>query len=87
MPALQVKLKRRKENNMNSDSVIIKIIIAILAFGGMLMLAALLVGLPIMWLWNAILPDLLGVSTVSFWQACGLFILVGILFRDFKPSK
>ena len=72
---------------MNSDSVIIKVIIAILAFGGMLMLAALLVGLPIMWLWNAILPDLLGVSTVSFWQACGLFILIGILFRDFKPSK
>lgn len=43
--------------------------IAVLAFGGL-----------IMYLWNAILPALLGVSVISFWQAVGLLVLCKILF-------
>ena len=33
-----------------------------------------------MTLWNALLPAILGVSTISFWQALGLLILSRILF-------
>lgn len=40
----------------------------------------------VMWLWNAILPDLLGVGTLSFWQALGLLVLSKILFGGFGGS-
>ncbi len=36
-----------------------------------------------MLLWNAVLPDLLHISSLNFWQAAGLFLLCKILFRNF----
>ena len=43
--------------------------LAILAFGG-----------AVMYLWNAVLPALLGLSVITFWQAVGLLVLCKILF-------
>jgi fucose permease len=37
----------------------------------------------VMWLWNAILPDVLHVSTISYWQAMGIFVLCKILFGGY----
>lgn len=37
----------------------------------------------VMKLWNAILPDVLHVSTISFWQAMGILVLSKILFGGF----
>ncbi|RFZ82991.1 hypothetical protein DYU05_12620 [Mucilaginibacter terrenus] len=34
----------------------------------------------VMLLWNALLPDILHVGTISYWQAAGIFILSKILF-------
>ncbi|QJD95614.1 hypothetical protein HH214_06885 [Mucilaginibacter robiniae] len=34
----------------------------------------------VMQLWNNLLPDILHVSTITFWQAMGIFILCKILF-------
>jgi len=52
----------------------------ILVFG----IAAILVfGLVVMGLWNAILPVVLGVKTISFWQALGILLLSKILFGGF----
>lgn len=45
--------------------------------------AALALGGIVKWLWNAILPPLLGVSLISFWQAVGLLVLCRILFGNF----
>ena len=40
-----------------------------------------------MWLWNAILPPLLGVKMLtSFWQALGLLVLSRILFGSFSKG-
>ncbi|HHB52318.1 MAG TPA: hypothetical protein ENK75_04655 [Saprospiraceae bacterium] len=33
----------------------------------------------LMFLWNAILPDLIGVNSISYWQSMGLLILSRIL--------
>lgn len=47
-----------------------------------------LAGLGVMTLWNALLPDIIGVSTITFWQALGLLVLSRILFggaRGFGP--
>ncbi|WP_018627252.1 hypothetical protein [Niabella aurantiaca] len=43
--------------------------VALFVFGGLVML-----------LWNAVLPDLLEVKRISFWQAVGLLLLSKILF-------
>ncbi|WP_205508527.1 hypothetical protein [Longitalea arenae] len=37
----------------------------------------------VMSLWNAILPNVLGVKTISFWQALGILVLSKILFSGF----
>lgn len=40
-------------------------------------------GYSVMFLWNAILPSVLGVATVTFWQAVGILVLSKILFGGF----
>lgn len=40
-------------------------------------------GAIVMLLWNAILPELFEVNSISFWQALGLLILCKILFGGF----
>lgn len=42
-----------------------------------------LVGWVVMSLWNAILPELLGVKTIGYWQSLGLLALCRILFGNF----
>lgn len=43
-----------------------------------------LAGYAVMFLWNAILPDVISAKPVSFWQAIGLLALCRILFGGFR---
>ena len=43
-----------------------------------------LFGWVVMQLWNGILPSVLGVNTITFWQAIGILVLSKILFGGFK---
>jgi hypothetical protein len=36
--------------------------------------------LIVMFLWNALLPSILGLPVINFWQAFGISVLCGILF-------
>ena len=47
------------------------------------LIATLILGGAVMFLWNAILPELTGVSPVKYWQAVGLLILCRILLGNF----
>lgn len=38
----------------------------------------------VMMLWNAILPSVLNVSAITFWQALGILLLSKILFGGFR---
>lgn len=38
-------------------------------------------------LWNGILPEIMNVSTITYWQALGLFVLSRILFGGFGGGK
>ena len=51
-----------------------------------LILIVPLLGLIVMLLWNAILPELLGVKHINFWQSVGLLILCKILFGSFRSG-
>ncbi len=52
-----------------------------------LVFAALLMGLPLMWLWNWLMPELFGLKTIGFWQAVGLNFLSSILFKSSTASS
>ena len=54
-----------------------------LIIGGLALMAALafLFGLLVMVLWNWIMPEIFGLSTLTYWQAWGLVLLAHILFK------
>ena len=41
----------------------------------------------VMLLWNAILPGVTGVTTITFWQALGILVLSKILFGGFGRGR
>ena len=59
-----------------------KIIHDILLVIGLLILAVLLFGGPLMILWDWLMPTLFGLPEITFWQACGLQLLATILFKS-----
>lgn len=63
--------------------IIIKIIIAVVV----VILYALLLALPVMWIWNYLMPDLFGLKEIGFWQALCLNLLCGFLFKDSSSSS
>lgn len=56
------------------------------AFVFMLILAAVF-GLAVMLLWNWLMPEIFGLTTITFWQAVGLLALSWILFRRGMPGR
>ena len=59
----------------------IDVLKGILTLIGVLGIVALLLGLPLMWLWNWLMPNIFGLIEITFWQAVGLNFLAGILFN------
>jgi len=54
---------------------------AILAVGGFFLLAAIIMAFPTMWLWNYLMPDIFGLTTLNLYQAIALNFLSSILFK------
>ncbi|KAA1246007.1 hypothetical protein [Aquimarina sp. RZ0] len=51
------------------------IIFGIIAITGL----AILFGFVIMWLWNWLMPEIFGLTTLTYWQSVGIFILLKLL--------
>lgn len=41
-------------------------------------------GTAVMYLWNAVIPAVLGLGVITFWQAIGILVLSKILFGGFR---
>jgi len=54
---------------------------AIAALIGMIAIAIVLLGYPLMLLWNWLMPIIFGLPEITFWQAIGLNFLSTILFK------
>lgn len=54
---------------------------------GILGMVALILGLPLMLLWNWLMPTIFGLTEITFWQAVGLNFLSSILFKTTYTSK
>ena len=68
-------MNRRTHNHWKRKAPFIFLLI----LGGIALLIWILMSL-----WNAILPEVLGVNTITYWQAAGIFIISKILFGGFK---
>jgi hypothetical protein len=55
---------------------------AILLIVGLIVLAAILLALPLQLLWNWLMPTIFNLPMITFWQALGLNMLAGILFKS-----
>ncbi|OJY81431.1 MAG: hypothetical protein BGP14_09765 [Sphingobacteriales bacterium 44-15] len=53
-------------------------------FAPIFLVALLVLSAVVMWLWNAILPDLVHVERISYRKAAGLLVLCRILFGGFR---
>ena len=67
--------------------VILGVVLVVLWMFPIILITALIVALPTMWLWNWLMPDLFGLRTIDFWQALGINILSGILFKSSSSSS
>lgn len=59
--------------------IIIGFLIGVVTF----LIAVVLTSFPVMWLWNAVIPDIFNLPEITFWQAAGLNLLCSILLRPF----
>ncbi|TXF78937.1 hypothetical protein [Chryseobacterium sp.] len=66
-------------NNKFRGKIALFILLAIFIFA--------VVSALVMWLWNSILPEVLGVKMINFWQAAGILVLSKILFGGFSGKK
>lgn len=57
----------------------LKVLFFVLVFAAFI----LAIGWVVMFLWNAILPDTIGVKPLNYWKALGLLVLARILFGNF----
>jgi len=48
---------------------------------------ALVAAIPVLLLWNWLIPNILGMSAISFVQAWGLFLLASVLFKSNSAQK
>lgn len=54
----------------------------IFMFLGMVSIVLVLLGYPLMLLWNWLIPSIFGLPEITFWQAIGLNFLSTILFKS-----
>jgi hypothetical protein len=79
------KLSLIKNKNKNMEKVLGVILLVI----GGIALVTLLLGWPLMLLWNWLMPTIFGLPIITFWQAVGLNLLSTIIFKSqsFKSNK
>jgi membrane protein required for beta-lactamase induction len=54
---------------------------------GMLAIVVVLLGYPLMLLWNWLMPVIFGLPEITLWQAIGLNLLSTILFKSTTTKK
>ena len=55
---------------------------------GMIIVIAVLMAWPTQWLWNnALIGAIDGVNPIGFWQALGINVLCGILFKSSNSNS
>jgi len=89
--ASNIDLQRHIKNKIMGKliAMIVAGLVAFLSLFVIVLVIGAIIAFPIMWLWNGCLVGLVtGISPIhSAWQAFGLFILCGLLFKSFSCSS
>ena len=67
----------------NGLAVIGAVVLGILLYA----LIMLVFAFPAMWLWNAVMPVIFGLPTVSYWMMYGFMLLIRFLFPGSSSVK
>lgn len=43
--------------------------------------------LPLMWLWNWLMPMIFGLPVITFWQSFGIIIISNLLFKSINVNN
>ena len=54
---------------------------------GLIAILIVILGYPLMLLWNWLMPEIFGLPEITFWQAIGLNLLSTILFKSTTIKK
>lgn len=68
-------------------SNLFNIITTILAAISLVFLFSLVLSLPVMWLWNWLVPSIFSLREIGWGEAWGLLILSGFLFKSSSSSS
>lgn len=60
---------------------IVGVFIVFASFAALIVVLGLLWAIPTMLLWDWLMPEIFGLTTITIWQAWGLNILAGIFFK------
>lgn len=69
------------------SSLLTKGLLALLAGIVLVVLFALIISLPVMWLWNWLMPVIFGLKTITWLQTLGLLVLSGLLLKSHTSSS
>jgi hypothetical protein len=64
-----------------------QIIGTIIGFVMVVLALSALLSLPVMWLWDWLMPELFGLKTITWAQAWGLNFLCGLLFKSHTTAS
>lgn len=51
------------------------------------LMIAIVIGFPLMWLWNWLMPVIFGLPHITFWQAVGLNMIASALFGNKNTTR
>lgn len=60
------------------------VVLGVIALNAIL---GLLIAFPVLWIWNWLIPAILGLPLISYWQAYALYLLCAILFKSSSSSR
>ncbi len=64
----------------------VKIIVGFAGVVTMILLIAAIIALPVMWMWDYVMPSVFGLPELTFWQALWGTLLCRLLFTDSVKS-
>lgn len=68
------------------ESLVKYTLIGLIAFVGIILIG-LIQTIPIFFLWNWLMPQLFGVTSITFWEAIGVSLLAAFLFKSSGSSS
>lgn len=64
-----------------------QVITAIFGFIAIFIVASAFLSLPVMLLWDWLMPTIFGLKEITWVQAWGLMVLCAFLFKSYTPNK